>query len=288
MKKQLITVFLILLLTRAYSGVFTVLVEAESFPDKGGWVVDQQFMDQMGSPYLMAHGLGEPVKNATTAIRFPEKGDFKVFVRTFNWTSPWYKGEGPGKFKLIIDGKFLPAILGATGNQWMWQDAGKIRINNAEVKLELNDLTGFNGRCDAIIFTTDPDFVPPMDMASMKNLRKKLLGQIEPVSLNSYDFVVTGGGVAGICAAVSAARLGLKVAMINDRPVLGGNNSSEIRAGLSGNTDKNLYPNIGNVLKEINPVRPDNAGPPKGSLTLKKKRWLLLKKYRPVSEYACY
>lgn len=53
----------------------------------------------------------------------------------------------------------------------------------------------------------------------------------------------------------------MKVALINDRPVLGGNNSSEVRVGLSGEIDKNLYPNIGNVLKEFNPKRPPNAGP---------------------------
>ncbi len=39
----------------------TVLVEAEGFGDLGGWVVDQQFMDQMGSPMLLAHGMGQPV-----------------------------------------------------------------------------------------------------------------------------------------------------------------------------------------------------------------------------------
>ena len=33
-------------------------VEAESFKEKGGWVVDQQFMEQVGSSYLMAHGMG--------------------------------------------------------------------------------------------------------------------------------------------------------------------------------------------------------------------------------------
>lgn len=36
----------------------TLLIEAESFANKGGWVVDQQFVEQMGSPYLLAHGLG--------------------------------------------------------------------------------------------------------------------------------------------------------------------------------------------------------------------------------------
>ena len=47
-----------------------VLVEAEQFADLGGWVVDQQFMDQMGSPYLLAHGLGVPVRDATTSRGF--------------------------------------------------------------------------------------------------------------------------------------------------------------------------------------------------------------------------
>ena len=36
----------------------SILLEAENFKDKGGWVVDQQFMDQMGSSFLLAHGLG--------------------------------------------------------------------------------------------------------------------------------------------------------------------------------------------------------------------------------------
>ena len=35
-----------------------IWVEAQSFADKGGWVVDQQFMDQMGAPYLLARSMG--------------------------------------------------------------------------------------------------------------------------------------------------------------------------------------------------------------------------------------
>ena len=41
-----------------------VLIEAESFKEKGGWIIDPQFVDQLDSPYLLAHGLGIPVKNA--------------------------------------------------------------------------------------------------------------------------------------------------------------------------------------------------------------------------------
>ncbi|WP_158966332.1 FAD-dependent oxidoreductase [Paraglaciecola sp. L3A3] len=51
---------------------------------------------------------------------------------------------------------------------------------------------------------------------------------------HEYDLVVLGGGAAGICAAVSAARLGSKVALVQDRPVLGGNASSEMRVHLNG------------------------------------------------------
>ena len=50
-------------------------VEAESFAHKGGWKVDQQFMDLMGSPYLIAHGMGVPVEDAWTEVTFPEKGE---------------------------------------------------------------------------------------------------------------------------------------------------------------------------------------------------------------------
>ena len=46
-----------------------VRIECEAFESHGGWVNDTQFMDQMGSPYLLAHGLGRPVANAKTFFR---------------------------------------------------------------------------------------------------------------------------------------------------------------------------------------------------------------------------
>ena len=51
---------------------------------------------------------------------------------------------------------------------------------------------------------------------------------------DGFDLIVVGGGLAGICAAVAAARHGIRVALIQDRPVLGGNASSEIRMGICG------------------------------------------------------
>lgn len=51
---------------------------------------------------------------------------------------------------------------------------------------------------------------------------------------HEVDFCVVGGGLAGLCAAVSAARHGAKVVLMHERPVLGGNCSSEIRMWVSG------------------------------------------------------
>jgi len=56
---------------------------------------------------------------------------------------------------------------------------------------------------------------------------------VREVSLET-EFVVCGGGLAGVCAAVSAARHGAKVVLVQDRPMLGGNASSEMRMGIVG------------------------------------------------------
>ncbi|MDE6175569.1 MAG: FAD-dependent oxidoreductase, partial [Duncaniella sp.] len=213
-------------------------IETESFSDKGGWVVDQQFMDQMGSSYLMAHGMGIPVADAMTEVEIPESGLYTVYVRTFNWTSPWCKGEGPGKFRIKVGGKQLPEMLGATGDRWEWQCAGKVRLQAGRREIALHDLTGFNGRCDAVYLTTESDVTLPDGGPALESMRRKALGLegVEP-EVRSYDLVVVGGGIAGMCAAVAAARGGMQVALVNDRPVLGGNNSSEVRVHLGGHAE---------------------------------------------------
>ena len=238
-----------------------LLIEAESFDQKGGWVVDQQFMDLMGSPYLMAHGMGVPVEDASTTISFPESGTYYVYVRTYNWTSPWHDGKGPGKFTLKIGNKKLPIVLGDEGNQWMWQPAGKISVKAGNSNLTLKDLTGFNGRCDAIYFTTEKEQLPPNETVQLTDFRKKMLDIPAEPEQYSYDVIVTGGGIAGMCAAATASRLGCKVALINDRPVLGGNNSSEVRVHLGGNIGVGPNSGLGRMIREFGHSKEGNAKP---------------------------
>ena len=225
-------------------------------------MVDQQFMDLMGSSYLMAHGLGTPVSDATTTVNFAKTGEYTVFVRTYNWTSPWTTKEGPGKFQLTVNGRALNnKILGTKSNTWEWQEVGKVKINSKTVTIGLRDLTGFNGRCDAIYFTMD-NVLPPNEPEALTAFRKEKLGLPEVVpNAGKFDLVVVGGGVAGTAAALTAARQGLKVALIQDRPVLGGNNSSEVRVHLGGRINLDPYPKLGDVVNEIAPLRGGNAQP---------------------------
>ncbi len=71
----------------------------------------------------------------------------------------------------------------------------------------------------------------------------------------SAELVVVGGGLAGVCAAITAAREGLKVVLVQDRPVLGGNASSEVRLWALGATshmgNNNRWAREGGVIDEI-------------------------------------
>ncbi len=62
-----------------------ILVETESFESYGGWSIDSQFTEQMGSSYLLAHGLGVPVSDTRTSIDIPAAGSYAVWVRAKDW-----------------------------------------------------------------------------------------------------------------------------------------------------------------------------------------------------------
>ena len=220
-----------------------VLVEAEAFADHGGWKMDPQFVELMGGVYLLAHGLGTPVANAKTTASFAQGGTYRVLVRTKDWCPPSSPGEweSPGRFKLHINGKPLETTFG-TQPGWGWQDGGTVEVAAGQVALELQDLTGFGGRCDAIYFTKDANFTPPNETLELIRWKDQAAGRSgKPESEHDFDVVIIGGGIAGCGAAIAAESQGLKVALIQDRPVLGGNASSEIRVhtiGIAGKGER--------------------------------------------------
>ena len=230
-----------------------IFVECESFENKGGWVIDPQFVEQMGSPYLMAHGMGEPVENASTTIQIPKGGNYHVWARTTDWApGNW---EAPGQFDIRLGEETLPRTMGQYQG-WGWNYAGKVKLKSGPAVLVLEDLTGFNGRCDAIYIsnryrtpTNQPDY-----LLEMRNRFTRYDGQ--PGETQTFDLVVVGGGIAGCAASIAAAEQGLRVALIQDRPVLGGNASSEIRVHTLG-----IYGHFERILKMLDTEHYPNGSP---------------------------
>ena len=209
------------------AGAARVDVYPQSF-EAGGWGLDAQFMDVMGSPYLIAHGLGVRVLDAKARVTFPKAGEYRVWVRTKNWAD-----GAPGRFRVLVDGSPLAKTFGAGPREWAWEDGGLVKIDGRTATVALEDQTGFDGRCAGIVFDSDvkggkaPEGALKIDEADVSETVKA-------------DFVVVGGGMPGTCAAVAAARRGIKVALVQDRPVLGGNASGEIRVYCAGEAKHDL------------------------------------------------
>jgi hypothetical protein len=225
-----------------------VWLEAEQFDSPGGWVNDPQFVDLMGSPYLLANGNGRPVEDAVTAVRLPEPGVYRLWVRCKDWLPE----HSPGAFQVFVDGKPSPVTFGvASTDAWQWVHGGELDLRQGDVEVRLHDLTGWWGRCDALVLTAGPE--PSNDPNTLAAQRERYGGvSAKRLRHGPYDFVVVGGGLAGCAAAISAARHGCMVALIQDRPVLGGNASSEIRVWPSGDTsDEPLDPRETGIIEEL-------------------------------------
>lgn len=228
----------------------TVYIETESFENLGGWSLDTQFIREMGSPYLLAHGLGTPVADAVTTVKVPEAGKYRVFVRTKDWVARWNAPGTPGRFQVLVDGKPLAAKFGTESAKWFWQDGGAVELTAGAHQIALHDETGFDGRCDAIVLTKAD--APPEDVAALAAYRRQHLHLgATPTIKKGYDLVVVGGGYSGMGAALSAARMGCRVALIQDRSVLGGNGSSEVRVWSMGLIRRGKYPRVGEIIEEF-------------------------------------
>lgn len=230
-----------------------IFIEAESLKNKGGWVVDTASMEMLHSAYMMAHGMGIPVPDAFDDVEITCSSEYYIWALTRDWTAEWNVLDSAGKFEILLDGKPLSKTLGTNGKDWAWQLAGRIFLTEGIHTLALHDLTGFNGRCDAIYITSSEE-VPKSDVESIDKLRQRLNWKEVKIKEKTYDLVVVGGGIAGICTALSARRKGCTVALINDRAILGGCNSSEVRVCMGGQIKHAPYEHIGDIVREIAPI----------------------------------
>lgn len=222
--KFLIAATIIVLFPALCPAANVVWLEAERFDGYGGWVNDTQFIDQMGSPYLLANGLGKPVDDAVATVEVPVPGKYRLWARTRDWVPEHH----PGRFQILVNGRAAEPTFGASGKSgWQWEDGG-IHELSGQVELRLHDLTGYYGRCDAIVLAGDPAWIPPADKEAIAALRERHGGVSREVAdRGECDVVVVGGGLAGCVAAVAVARLGAQTVLIENRPVLGGNASIE-------------------------------------------------------------
>jgi hypothetical protein len=221
----LLSLVIIVCLAAPRSRAEIIWVEAEQFQKRGGWSNDAQFIDQMGSAYLLAVGLGTPVVDASTTIRVPQAGRYRLWVRSKDWLPQYH----PGKFQVLLDGRASDTTFGTSGDKgWLWEDGG-IQQLDGQIQLRLHDLTGYYARCDAVVLTDDLAWVPPTEVDAIAVLRERCGGVSRQIkTMPMADVVVVGGGLAGSTAAVAAARNGCRTVLIQNRPMLGGNASSEI------------------------------------------------------------
>ena len=210
----------------------TLWIDAEDFADYGGWWMDTQFVPEMGSPYLLAAGVGTPVEPAHTAVQLKKGGVYRLWVRSKNWLA---QGHAPGQFSVEVNGQISETVFGtAEQRAWVWQDGGTFELKRGDVSLTLMDTTGWYGRCDALILTQDLDFVPKQEQRDYGAMRDALVGREPMEERGHYDVIIVGAGAAGCNAAIAAARGGAKVALIQNRPMVGGNNSAEMGVPISG------------------------------------------------------
>ena len=225
-------------------------IDTMSFKDCGGWKKDTQFTHLMGSGYLLAcEAPGVPVKDAETDFTVPAEGTYRIWARARNW----YYQYAPGKFSVSVDGKESGTVLGALmSSEWLWQIAGDFRLAAGKHSVRLHDLTGYFGRCSSLVITNDCDYVPPRPVDAFEAERAACLGlSLEPADEGNWDVLVAGGGPGGVPAAIAAARHGSRTVLITNRPILGGNSSSEAGVNYNGASARQPNAREGGITEEL-------------------------------------
>lgn len=228
-----------------------IWIDAMEFDDYGGFRKETQFVREMGQGYLMADSVDGPVSPALKEFDVKEGGRYRIFIRTKNWCV----GYDPDGLIVSVDGKKAGHTSGMMQiSNWYFEIGGDFDLKAGKHILRIYDTTGWFGRFAAIVITNDFDFYPSPEKsrwmaqrAEIKNLNPDITNH------GHYDLAIVGGGVPAVTAAITAARHGLKVAVVYDRPVLGGNGSDEGNVALEGAAHRGYHET--GVIYEIKNVR---------------------------------
>jgi len=234
-------------------------IDAEDFGDYGGWRFDTQFVHKMGSAYLLAGGTGTPVADAETTIEVAKAGKYRLWVRARNW----HPEHSPGQFQVLVNGEKTDTVFGTEPHdRWTWCSGGEFDLTAGTATVALADRTGYFARCDALILTTDLGYTPPVAQEAVQQERSRLSGlSLEPQDGGEFDVIVVGAGTAGCSAAIAAARNGAKTALVQNRPVLGGNASIELGVGVNGAGTHQRNARESGIVEEAGRIRARHKQP---------------------------
>jgi hypothetical protein len=227
-----------------------VWVDAADFNDFGGWRLDTQFTHAMGSPCLIAPFFeGKPAKDAVATVGIPQSNTYVLWVRARNWI----QDHAPGRFTVGVNNQVSDSVFGCAANtRWVWERGGTFRLQEGSCRIRLQDLTGWFSRCNAVVLCSDESWIPPDDLDSIRSERLAACGRPAATQEGGrYDFIVVGGGPGGFPAAIQSARMGLSTLLIHDRPVLGGNASSEIGVPFDGANARQPFARESGITEEI-------------------------------------
>ena len=229
-------------------------IDAVDFDNYGGFILETQFVREMGQSYLMANGVGNPVSAAETAFSVNEGGMYRFYIRTKNWCCEY----NPDGLVLEVDGKKSGHVCSELHvKDWYFEIGADFLLAPGGHTLRIYDTKGWFARFACVIITNDYDFTPAKEWQRLKKQRAEIKGiSKNAVYKGKYDFIVVGGGVGGIVAAINSARYGLKTALINDRDKLGGNSADEANVALEGSAHRGYHET--GVVYEIKAYREHN------------------------------